>query len=402
MSRSIVRLRGMEHPSAGTLATTSSTPVRTRLRVPDAARGFMLLLIALANAPYWLPPRAQDPEEMTFLDSGWVMIRSMFVDQPGIPLFAALFGFGLAWVTRRTIEARLAAGDDEPSARRAARRELIRRGKWLVIFGLVHSLVFAMDILGLYGVIGIAVAALVASGRRRLMLAVAAAWFALSFGVLCIAGATIGMDSGLGSVWTVYENAGQPWENTLYWLANVPTMFVLTTAGPAALLGASLLNSDLLARPERHRGLLATVAIAGIGSNAAFGWFYGHAELGAMALDWWTMAGYISTGLLSGLGWLALICLAVSVTAPPSPERTVLDLEAVGQRSLSGYLSQTIGFGVSIAIMGATGVLAWAGQVSGVCLALLVWITITLLATFHQRRGETGWFEATLRRFMGR
>lgn len=392
----------METSSAGTLATTASTSGRPRLRVPDVARGFMLLLIALANAPYWLPPRAQNSEEMTFLDSGWVLTRSMFIDQPGIPLFAALFGFGLAWVARRMVETQRTVGDDEHTARRAARRELIRRGKWLVLFGLVHSLVFAMDILGLYGVIGITIAALVVTGNSRLMLTVAAAWFAVSFGALCFVGATVGMDSGLGSVWTVYENAGRPWENTLYWLANVPTMFLLTTAGPAALIGASLLQSDLLTRSERHRGLYAVVACAGIGSNAVFGWFYGQADLGAMPLAWWTMAGYICTGLFSGLGWLALICLVVSVMKPSSPDRTVLDVEAAGQRSLSGYLSQTIGFGVSIAIMGATGVLAWAGQLSGTCLALIVWLTITSLATVHQRRSEAGWFETTLRRFMGR
>ena len=70
---------------------------------PDVARGFMLLLIALANVPTWVHlARASTPPADT-IDTAWLWVRTLFIDQRSFPLFAMLFGFGLATMINRRI-----------------------------------------------------------------------------------------------------------------------------------------------------------------------------------------------------------------------------------------------------------------------------------------------------------
>ena len=79
-------------------------PASVRYPAPDVARGFMLLLIALANVVFWvdyLPEAAGG----TVLDQAWIALRGALVDRRSYPLFAMLFGFGLAVMARRRIEA---------------------------------------------------------------------------------------------------------------------------------------------------------------------------------------------------------------------------------------------------------------------------------------------------------
>ena len=71
---------------------------------PDLARGFMLLFIALANSHYFLPGEAVlggYPQDGTVLDSAVAWLIAMFVDGRAFPMFALLFGYGVAQVTRR-------------------------------------------------------------------------------------------------------------------------------------------------------------------------------------------------------------------------------------------------------------------------------------------------------------
>ena len=75
-----------------------------RYPAPDVARGFMLLLIALANAPFWMV-LLRTRAEVTGADAVWMGLRAAFVDHRSYPLFAMLFGFGLATMARRRIEA---------------------------------------------------------------------------------------------------------------------------------------------------------------------------------------------------------------------------------------------------------------------------------------------------------
>ena len=71
----------------------------------------MLLLIALANVVFWvdyLPEAAGG----TVLDQAWIALRGALVDRCSYPLFAMLFGFGLAVMARRRIEAAMRSAED--------------------------------------------------------------------------------------------------------------------------------------------------------------------------------------------------------------------------------------------------------------------------------------------------
>jgi len=70
-------------------------PASVRYPALDIARGFMLLLIALANAPFWMV-LFRTRAEVTGADTIWMGLRAAFVDHRSYPLFAMLFGFGLA------------------------------------------------------------------------------------------------------------------------------------------------------------------------------------------------------------------------------------------------------------------------------------------------------------------
>ena len=84
---------------------TSFTGRGVRYPAPDVARGFMLLLIAVANVPVWnqVPDDIADTVQPSSADTWWVFIRELFVDHRAYPLFAMLFGFGLVtMINRRT------------------------------------------------------------------------------------------------------------------------------------------------------------------------------------------------------------------------------------------------------------------------------------------------------------
>ena len=84
--------------------TTSFTgPRGVRYPAPDVARGFMLLLIAVANVPSWnkMPNGAEPPASS--VDAWWMFVRALVVDHRAYPLFAMLFGFGLVTMVNRRI-----------------------------------------------------------------------------------------------------------------------------------------------------------------------------------------------------------------------------------------------------------------------------------------------------------
>ena len=63
--------------------TTSFTGSRgVRYPAPDVARGFMLLLVAVANVPVWNKALAgiDGTSRATAADAWWVFVRALFVD----------------------------------------------------------------------------------------------------------------------------------------------------------------------------------------------------------------------------------------------------------------------------------------------------------------------------------
>ena len=162
--------------------TTSFTGSRgVRYPAPDVARGFMLLLIAVANVPSWnkMPNGAEPP--VSSVDGWWMFVRTLVVDHRAYPLFAMLFGFGLMTMINRRIasgtETYLASLPGAPEGREPmpheaawarematidAYRLVRRRGWWMLLIGFVHGLVFPGDIIGAYGLVAVLLANLLA------------------------------------------------------------------------------------------------------------------------------------------------------------------------------------------------------------------------------------------------
>ena len=123
---------------------------RERALAPDLTRGALLLFIALANAANvaFAGQPGVDPTP-----HGFERVVNFFmltlVDARAYPVFAIMFGYGLVQLHRR----QQAAGGDPTSARRV----LLRRNGWLVVFGLAHAtFLYFGDFLGAYGIVGLA------------------------------------------------------------------------------------------------------------------------------------------------------------------------------------------------------------------------------------------------------
>ena len=408
-----------------------------RYPAPDVARGFMLLLIALANAPFWLV-LFRDRAEVTGADTIWTGLRAALVDHRSYPLFAMLFGFGLAIMARRRIEtamrsaqADLPPGTD-PAARERhldrareaavvdARRLVRRRGLWMILFGAVHGIIFAGDIIGTYGVIATIFAGTIVERKRTRMLVVGivmtlvCAWSMSYMGWAAgggpeAAGLTASEATAFSPVVRTAPGPSLPFDNLIGWLFS--TFFALTSAMtiPAAFLGVRLADSDLMSRPDRHRRALlvggaAALVVGAAGSvlntrltgGAPIYTLIGGAPapqsfLTGPALPVWlaslTPVIDILTGLVGACGWLAL--LAAWAGPGGGPLRGVRWLlSAVGRRSMTVYIGQSVLF---ILVFGAL-LLAGApapGEAVAALIAVAVWVALAGACAWMEHGGRT-------------
>ncbi|MGW5382673.1 DUF418 domain-containing protein [Nocardia sp. NPDC003963] len=108
-----------------------------RIPGPDLARGFMLLLIVLANSAYYLFGRERSasgahPVDGSALDTVVQGALITTVDLRVYPMFAFLFGYGLVLIARQQQRHGL--------SERETRWVVQRRNLWLIVFGSVHAL----------------------------------------------------------------------------------------------------------------------------------------------------------------------------------------------------------------------------------------------------------------------
>ena len=412
-----------------TSSATSFTGFRgLRYPAPDVARGFMLLLIALANVGSWVAgPEGRAPSTA---DRTWAFIRALFIDQRAYPLFALLFGFGLATMVNRRMASgidaycqQLTGGLRAPSAAELdqareqavidARRLVRRRGLWMVLFGLIHGAFFPSEIIGTYGIVAVVFAGWFAHKHHKRQLAVCA--LVLLFQIVTVVLAMLfgpgGEAAASGAAVPVPAaaptGAGESVASALPWFVTNVNEWFFTALGaafttmilPAAFLGARLADTDLIAHPERHRGLLTVAGIGGLALGA----------LGALhellvpltgAQSWAADSALIAVlGLAGGCGWLAV--LAMYAGGPTSDNRlTGLKrlLSNVGCRSMTAYLSQTVMFaGIFVIAPRLTGRSVSPGAAASAAVAVMVWLTTVVLCAVLERLGIPGPFESLLR-----
>ena len=424
-------------------------PASVRYPAPDVARGFMLLLIALANVVFWvdyLPEAAGS----TVLDQAWIALRGALVDRRSYPLFAMLFGFGLAVMARRRIEAAMRSAEDalppgadtqtrERHLARAretatvdARRLIRRRGLWMILFGAVHGTIFAGDIIGTYGIIAAVFAGTVVRRKRTRMLVVGivmtlvCAWSMSYMGWAVgggpeAAGITASESMAFSPVARATPGPSLPISNLIGWVFS--TFFALTSAMtiPATFLGVRLADSDLMSRPDRHRRALlvggAAALIVGAAGSVLNTRLTGGAPIYTMltgsrpdpqslltgpAMPVWlaSLAPVIDmlTGLVGACGWLALLAAwaGPGTGAPLHGARQLLS--AVGRRSMTVYIGQSLLFALVF------GLLAHCGappprQTTAALIGVAVWAVLAGACARMERSGRTrGPLEILLRR----
>ena len=411
-------------------------PASVRYPAPDVARGFMLLLIALANAPFWLV-LFRDRAEVTGADTIWTGLRAALVDHRSYPLFAMLFGFGLAIMARRRIEADLrSAGahvdpaDVDPTAARTAdpatatanrataaagaartaaanrgaaraRRLIRRRGMWMLVFAAVHGALFMGDIIGAYALIAVALAGVVAGRERRSQAVIGGLCAAVCLGYMLYIGwfistggvtvGTAGAAGGIaGDIMEMLRGPLYPAVSLVLWAGDTMVTILTSLALPAALLGVRLADTDLLTRPDRHRRALLVGGAAALVVGAAGVLPRILPSLGvgvpagvtvvASALD-------VATGMVGACGWLALLAAWAGPGGGPLRGARWL-LAAVGRRSMSVYIGQSILF---VLIFGA---LARCGappphQTTAALIGVAVWATLALACAWMEHGGRT-------------
>ena len=411
-------------------------PASVRYPAPDVARGFMLLLIALANAPFWMV-LLRTRAEVTGADAVWMGLRAALVDHRSYPLFAMLFGFGLATMARRRIEASprstaAVAADADPAVAHAsaatditdtatahraatadARRLIRRRGLWMLVFAAVHGALFMGDIIGAYALIAVVLAGPIAGRGRRTQAVVGGLSAAVCLGYmlyigwfLSVGGVTVGTAGAagggvVGGIAEMLRGPLYPAVSLVLWAGGTMVTILTSLTLPAALLGVRLADTDLLTRPDRHRRALLVGGAAAlvVGAAGALPRILPSLGVGvpagvtvvASALD-------VATGMVGACGWLALLAAwaGPGAGAPLRGARRLLS--AVGRRSMTVYVGQSLLFALVFGLLARCGAPA-PHQTTAALIGVAVWAVLAGACAWMEHGGRTrGPLEILLRR----
>lgn len=387
-------------------AAPGPTPVPERALAPDLARGGMLLLIAVANASgvFLASAPGLEPDPVG-AERAYNLLLALFVHARALPLFALLFGYGLVQLWRRQ------------TVTGTARAVLLRRNAWLVAFGAVHGiLLYAGDILAAYGVIGIvATLFLLPRGDRFFRIGARGylgfvAVYLVGLAALALPGLR-GPDPRTPPPLTPFGSAAADsypaavatrlTEWPLGTLVFLPLVLIV-------FLGAAAGRHRILEEPAAHRTRLRlgaalglTVAVfGGLPMGLVAGGFAGGFAGAAPETLPWIRLLYETSGLFGGIGYLCLFALlGLHVGRRPQPGPVAYAVAALGRRSLSGYLIQS----VALLLLASPYALALGTRTgsplftAGGC-ALAVWLLTVAGAAALERRGLPGPAERLLRR----
>lgn len=375
----------------------------------------MLLLIALANTPFYLFGRAHSdagmhPVDGTIIDKVVQAFMITAVDLRVYTMFAFLFGYGLMMMYRRQQERGVPERDSF--------RLLQRRNLWLLAFGAVHAvLLWGGDVLAAYGLCGLLIVWLFIRRSQRTVLI----WAAIGTGLMTLLAALLlfGGWATLASPEPVEVEAGLP--GFIYEAASNPSwltaalarlmmwpFIALVMQGPigvlvpvSILLGMWASRRRILERPEQNRRLLVVTAVAGIAIGWAGGLPHALTHVGVIQslepVIWMFAATQSATGLACGLGYVALFGLIGDRIAQRGQGAVSTAVSAVGKRSLSCYLAQSILCAPVLAAWGF-GLGAHLGSATMALYATGVWLVTLLGAVWLERRGRQGPAEFVLRK----
>ncbi|WP_433168328.1 DUF418 domain-containing protein [Kribbella sp. CA-247076] len=374
-----------------------------RALAPDLIRGAMLLLIGLANSANFAfagqPGVDSTPHG---LERVLNLLKLTFVDARAYPVFAVMFGYGLVQLARRQRSAGATTG--------TVRKILLKRDGWLIAFGLLHAtLLYFGDFLGAYGIVGILCTLVLLNRGDKFHRIVLGIWvFEILYVLFTGFQAVTAMvnSSGPAAPLTNSPNpslaAGSYGESLVARLHEYP-LHTASVIGFVMVvwLGIWAARRQILENPATHRRLLTRVAVAGLSITiigglplalVGAGWLH----VDAAAVDSLSYLSHVS-GMFGGPGYVALFGLLVARLK--SRTLPVQAISALGQRSLSGYLFQSVAWMVLLAPftldldLGSTAYTA-------ALVALGVWLVSVLGAYAMSRRSSRGPAETLLRKLV--
>ncbi|MGW5365124.1 DUF418 domain-containing protein [Actinopolymorpha pittospori] len=390
--------------SIATAPRTSRGPVRRaeRALAPDLTRGAMLLIIALANVAGVVfagePGLDATPAGA---DRGLNFLLFELIHARGYPVFAVMFGYGLVQLARRQ--------DASGATPKQVRSVLLRRNLWLVAFGIAHAaLLYYGDFLGAYGIVGV-VMTLVLLRRSDKFHRIALVLWALSAIEVLVVGALVvsslagpGGSAPLPSSHVDSLAAPGYFASMLDRLGEWPmhTMTVLPFI-MITWLGMWAARRRILEEPAQHKSLLTWTAVVGLGVAIAGGLPAALISAGWLHVDGPTASLTVmlhgASGMFAGPGYVAVFALIATRVTRSGP--VVGALSALGQRSLSGYLFQSVAWLVLLAPFTLhLGDRFGSPTLTGLIVAATVWLTTVLIARLLDRRQQAGPAETVLRR----
>ncbi|WP_152365162.1 DUF418 domain-containing protein [Microlunatus speluncae] len=382
---------------------TLARPGTARMLAPDLARGFMLLLIALAHAPLLitgpepvtfderLPPAASLADQLVNLG------MTVFVFSRSYPLFAALLGYGLVLV----IESRRRRGEPETEIRARVRS----RGWWMLVFGLgMAILVTPVEILGAYGLITVLLAGVLIRDDRALrkmimILAGVAVLASIALGFMLSAGP--GEQDQMMAIGHLGYAPADLAFRVVSWLMSVIINTALFPVALAVLVGVWAGRRRLLEEPERNLILLRRIVTVGLPISifGAVPLALSNAGMLTAGHGWWAQAVHVLSGLAGGFAYAAIFGL-IGGRVPPTAHWT-RPLTAIGQRSLTCYIVMEAAL-IFISSTAFLGFGARVGPAGAAVIAIVAWLVAAVLANILHRLDRPGPAEWLLRRLVNR
>ncbi|MEU5870261.1 DUF418 domain-containing protein [Glycomyces sp. NPDC047369] len=377
------------------------TPITKAERslAPDIARGGMLLFIALANVPIHLWGMGVDQyghnTGQSAADHVALFIEQLFIADRSRPMFAILYGFGIAVMASRMF----ARGMET----KAVRKVLRRRSWWLLAFGFLHAVfLFMGDILAPYGAMGLIALFWVHLSDKSLK-----KWLWGSIAYVVLVGNVVMAYFFTGGAGDAPADATLPpyLEQMLIGAIASPfgTLAMVVTASffPLIIAGMMLQRAGWLNHPEEHLPQLKRVFITAMAVGPLSALPVALIAIGAWepSLGLWRIAVYLELtgGMFAGLGYICGFALLAHKLRGYGRKGVPGALAAVGERSLTSYLLQSIimaplltawgfGLGEDLGYLGAFGV------------AFGTWAVTIVIAVLMDRAGMRGPFEVLLRR----
>ncbi|TDC15443.1 DUF418 domain-containing protein, partial [Kribbella albertanoniae] len=324
------------------------------------------------------------------LDRGVGAVISTFVDGRAFPMFGVLFGYGVAQIVRRQRE----------SGREwwPVRKLLWRRSLVLVVLGFAHGmLLYVGDILAAYGVL-LFVGVWALRWKDIWLFVVAGLFLVLT---------ALPTDDSLSTMTEATDPAMLPvnlFEQFGDRLAVQPYIALLGPIGfmTPFLIGLWAGRRRIIERPDEHLTLLRTTAVAGL-TIAILGALPVSLVIGGIvdrpSADDLSIFGPLhdASGVFGGFGYAALIVLiARRLSNRQGP--VTLAIAAVGQRSLTCYLSQSVIWAIVFTpyLLDLSTTLT---TTTTALLAIATWLATVLMADRMRKANYRGPFEKLIRWF---